>query len=171
MIKLVVSLICIYLVVLVSETTASAGVHVDNALFVDTNGRNRIYHGANFVQKGYPWYPEILLDEQYVSLLAQTGVNFVRLGYDYRYVSFLDSRERKFYVLCTRMMWAGTEPQPQQYNATYLSIMQNIIDLLGSHGIYVLLDMHQDVLSTRTGSYDGIPSWLYDRFPAPKHAC
>jgi Cellulase (glycosyl hydrolase family 5) len=70
-----------------------------------------------------------------------------------------------------RMMWAGVEPQPQNYNATYLNIMKQIVELLQSNGIFVLFDMHQDVLSGRTGSYDGIPGWLYDRFPPPAHPC
>lgn len=69
------------------------------------------------------------------------------------------------------MMWAGVEPQQKQYNMTYVKVMQQIVELLGSNGIYVLLDMHQDVLSSRTGSYDGIPAWLYDRFPPSQHAC
>ena len=69
------------------------------------------------------------------------------------------------------MMWSGVEPEPQKYNMTYLNIMKQMVDLLGSYDIYVLLDMHQDVLSSRTGSYDGIPAWLYDRFPATRHAC
>lgn len=69
------------------------------------------------------------------------------------------------------MMWAGVEPQPQQYNVTYLNVIKQIMELLRSHDIVVLLDMHQDLLSSRTGSYDGIPSWLYDRFPPPKHPC
>lgn len=68
-------------------------------------------------------------------------------------------------------MWAGVEPEPQQYNMTYLNIVQQIVELLGSNGIFVLFDMHQDVLSSRTGSYDGIPGWLYDRFPKPDHPC
>lgn len=68
-------------------------------------------------------------------------------------------------------MWAGVEPEPQKYNTTYLNIVGQIVELLGSYDIAVLFDMHQDVLSTRTGSYDGIPAWLYDRFPSPAHAC
>jgi endoglycosylceramidase len=70
-----------------------------------------------------------------------------------------------------RMMWAGVEPEPQQYNMTYLNIMKNIVELLQANQIFVLFDMHQDVLSSRTGSYDGIPAWLYDRFPPPAHPC
>jgi len=68
-------------------------------------------------------------------------------------------------------MWAGVEPAPQQYNVTYLNIMKQIVELLGTYDIFVLFDMHQDVLSSRTGSYDGIPAWLYDRYPPPAHAC
>ena len=68
-------------------------------------------------------------------------------------------------------MWAGVEPAEQKYNTTYLDIMGTIVELLGSYDIAVLFDMHQDVLSSRTGSYDGIPAWLYDKFPRPAHAC
>jgi endoglycosylceramidase len=68
-------------------------------------------------------------------------------------------------------MWSGVEPEPQKYNVTYLNVMKNIIELLESHSIFVLLDMHQDVLSDRTGGYDGIPAWLYDRFLPPVHPC
>jgi endoglycosylceramidase len=69
------------------------------------------------------------------------------------------------------MMWSGVEPEPQAYNITYINIMKQIVELLESNNIFVLFDMHQDVLSSRTGTYDGIPTWLYDRFPPPAHAC
>jgi hypothetical protein len=49
--------------------------------------------------------------------------------------------------------------------------MKNIVTSLESNQIFVLLDMHQDALSSRSGSYDGIPAWLYDKFPAPAHPC
>ncbi len=69
------------------------------------------------------------------------------------------------------MMWSGVEPEPQKYNLTYLNVMKTIVELLESNKIFVLFDMHQDVLSSRTGSYDGIPTWLYDRFPSPTYPC
>jgi hypothetical protein len=74
-------------------------------------------------------------------------------------------------IECFRMMWSGVEPEPQKYNVTYLNIMKEIVELLGANQIFVLFDMHQDLLSGRTGSYDGIPGWLYDRFPPPNHPC
>ena len=70
-----------------------------------------------------------------------------------------------------RIMWAGVEPESGRYNYTYINIMKNIVEVLQANKIYVLLDMHQDVLSSRTGPYDGIPTWLYDRFPPPAHPC
>jgi len=68
-------------------------------------------------------------------------------------------------------MWAGVEPEPGKYNYTYLNIMKNIVESLESNQIFVLFDMHQDVLSSRSGGYDGIPAWLYDKFPLPSHPC
>ncbi|CAF3644939.1 unnamed protein product [Rotaria sp. Silwood1] len=114
---------------------------------IDEANRVRFYHGVNFVRKEFPWYPSELLDSSFVTNLAQTGMNVVRLG----------------------IMWAGVEPKPQQYNVTYLNIMKQIVESLESNNIDVLFDMHQDVLSSRVGPYDGIPAWLYDQFPPPNH--
>ena len=69
------------------------------------------------------------------------------------------------------MMWSGVEPKPNNYNVTYLNIMKQIVELLESNQIFVLFDMHQDLLSSQTGSYDGIPAWLYAQFPPPNHSC
>jgi endoglycosylceramidase len=59
----------------------SANVHVNaDSLIIDDAGRARIYHGVNFVNKGFPWYPVELLDPNNIADLAQSGVNFMRLG-------------------------------------------------------------------------------------------
>ena len=74
-------LLLIALALLVTFCDGSANVRVSGSLIVDDAGRVRLYHGANFVNKGFPWYPPELLDPNNVRNLAQTGVNFVRLGY------------------------------------------------------------------------------------------
>ena len=74
-------LFLISLALLITFCDGSANVHVSDSLIVDDAGRVRIYHGANFVNKGYPWYPPELLDPVNVANLSQTGVNFIRLGY------------------------------------------------------------------------------------------
>jgi len=44
-------------------------------------------------------------------------------------------------------MWPGVEPERNEYNETYIKILQNITETAASYGIHTLLDMHQDVLS------------------------
>ncbi|VDN14695.1 unnamed protein product [Dibothriocephalus latus] len=41
------------------------------------------------------------------------------------------------------------------------------VDNFSKYGIYVILDMHQDSLSTMFGSYDAIPKWLLESYPKP----
>lgn len=65
----------------INYSDGSANVHVSDSLIIDDAGRVRIYHGVNFVNKGYPWYPPELLDPANVESLAQAGINFMRLGY------------------------------------------------------------------------------------------
>lgn len=43
-------------------------------------------------------------------------------------------------------MWSGYEPSEGQFNATYLQQQQAVVDMLARHGIYSLLDMHQDAM-------------------------
>ena len=43
-------------------------------------------------------------------------------------------------------MWAGVEPEPGQFNKTYVNILKEIVEKYKSDQIYFILDMHQDVL-------------------------
>ena len=55
-------------------------------------------------------------------------------------------------------MLPGYVPQRGKYNETYLSVMQGIVQRAAKYGIYILLDMHQDVLS-RKFCVEGFPDW------------
>ncbi|XP_013419244.1 endoglycoceramidase [Lingula anatina] len=113
--------------------------------FVDPNGRVMLFHGINMVQKGFPWYPATLLNKTKLRDYKNWGFNAVRLG----------------------MMWSGLEPQEGVFNTTYANIMSSIVDTLENYGMYSLLDMHQDVMSSKFQSYDGIPLWLVNKLPNP----
>lgn len=158
----------LFLTLFTVRAGGSSGVHTADSFILDQSGRRRIFHGLNFVEKQFPWYPQELLDPSYVSNLAKHGLNFVRLGWE-RKCCELHSTLTDGCLFST--MWSGVEPEPRKYNMTYLTIMKSIVSLLEENQIFVLLDMHQDVLSSRTGTYDGIPAWLYDRFPPPTHPC
>lgn len=75
-------LLAVSLLLLIVYCNASANVRVSDSLIVDDSGRVRLYHGINFVNKGFPWYPPELLDPVRVANLSQWGINFIRLGYE-----------------------------------------------------------------------------------------
>lgn len=125
--------------------TTKIKVDSDGHWFLDEFNRVRLFHGVNSVEKSFPWYFDYLLDDARLDDLVTFGMNIVRLG----------------------TMWPGVEPEDGVFNTTYINILQTIVQKLADRGIYVLLDMHQDVMSSLYGSYDGIPLWLVSSFPDP----
>lgn len=107
----------------------------------DTAGRVRLFHGVNGVHKAAPWYPGWLLNETLVEELESWGVNVIRVGW----------------------LFNGLMPAENFVNETYFQEQQRVVEMLASHGIYALLDAHQDVLSSRFCLYDAWPRWLIDR--------
>ena len=69
------------------------------------------------------------------------GFNAVRLGY----------------------MWSGVMPEENVYNETYVNLTKGIVENLAKRGIYTLLDMHQDVISSKFCGYDGAPLWVINK--------
>jgi endoglycosylceramidase len=99
---------------------------------VDEYNRTRFFHGTNVVMKEPPWYRPLewvpgvsSFGKQDVQNLHDLGLNIVRLGHS----------------------WAGAEPVRGSYNQTFLDIMKEQTKLAEDHGIYVLVDVHQDCLS------------------------
>ena len=133
--------------------------------FVDETGRIRTFHGVNAVEKLPPFLPQATgfsiersLSDIDAVHLSSWGINVVRLG----------------------VLWIGVVPAPGQVNQTYLEAARSIVRTLASHGIYTLIDMHQDVMGSRFCG-EGFPSWAVEkalrlsgfnatgatRFPAP----
>ena len=59
-------------------------------------------------------------------------------------------------------MWTGLRSDIKTASTTYSNIILKIIDDLSQRGIYVIIDMHQDMMSTKFASYDDVPRWLVD---------
>lgn len=113
-------------------------------VFVDSKtGRELVFHGTNVVVKGPPWLPRrdrfdpatSLVDKDF-SYMRQVGINLIRLG----------------------VMWVAGEAERGQYNDTYFGAVRQIVEDAAAFGIYVLLDMHQDVLSEKFCG-QGVPAW------------
>ena len=108
---------------------------------INFSGQVKIFHGVNFVAKQPPWYHEPLLDPSYAQDLRGWGLNVVRLG----------------------TMWSGLEPREGYYDMEYVEKLKQIITNFKDNGIYVILDMHQDVASQQFETYDGFPAWLVEK--------
>jgi hypothetical protein len=127
-------------------------------VLADTQGARVILRGVNVNQLGEyaardPQLPAVLpLGEQDFADIAALGMNVVRLT----------------------LSWSQLEPSPGQISATYLTRIRGALDWARAHGVYVVLDMHQDAWGMhvdapagtrcRPGSspmigWDGAPRW------------
>ena len=98
-------------------------------------------HGVNVVFKQEPFIPDLenfhpqnSLTERDIKDLKKWGINFVRLGVSWEAVE-VETKESTPNNLIT------------MYNYTYLDEIDKIIKSLGRHGIYTMVDMHQDVFA------------------------
>ncbi|GIP34783.1 hypothetical protein J2TS4_39930 [Paenibacillus sp. J2TS4] len=108
---------------------------IDGQRIVTEDGAQVILNGINLVckdkKKGY-------VEPCTESLFAwfhEQGFNVIRLG----------------------LIWDGVEPEPGVYDDEYLAKIKQQIVWAERHGIYVFLDMHQDLYSSLYG--DGAPLW------------
>jgi endoglycosylceramidase len=110
-------------------------IKIEDQKFVDANGRQVILNGINYISKSK--------DEKYLpqhgneifQQFADWGFNCIRLG----------------------IIWDGLEPEPGKYNEEYLAEIDKRIQWAGENGIYVFLDMHQDLYGSKFS--DGAPEW------------
>lgn len=79
----------------------------------------------------------------------------------YCYPGFADAlpwfRESGFNLIRLGIFWDGVEPEPGKYDRTYLEKVKEIVREAEKNGIYVMLDMHQDLFSVKF--IDGAPAW------------
>lgn len=103
----------------------------------NSDGQVVLLHGFNEVYKLAPYDPAASgFSEDDAAFLAANGFNVVRLG----------------------VIWAGVEPQPGVYDAAYVDSIRQTVDMLAAHGIYTIIDMHQDLYSASLGG-EGAPEW------------
>lgn len=128
-------LIEIFLLMLVNLTSQTENnmskIGIKDKWFVDEKNRIVLFHGINAIRKEFPWIPnkkeqDMTNDSQLLNL-KKWGFNTVRLG----------------------LMWSGLIPEKNIINQTYLDQMIQIVDKLASNNIYVIIDLHQDMMSSK----------------------
>jgi endoglycosylceramidase len=111
------------------------GLHVDGETIRDETGRVVLLRGVNVGLKKPPFLPSHSeLDVR--RLVRACGINFVRFS----------------------IAWRAVEPSPGRYDRVYLDGMAAAIENWTRAGVYVLVDMHQDVWGGPISSH-GAPVW------------
>lgn len=101
------------------------------------DGKVVILHGVNVVYKIPPYDPAAAgFGADDAQFLADSGFNVVRLGIN----------------------WAAIEPEPGLIDVSYLDGIDRTVQILAEHGIYTVLDMHQDLYSP-VFKGEGAPAW------------
>jgi endoglycosylceramidase len=116
----------------------------------DASGRAVILHGVNMVYKVPPYFPKaggFGVDD--ARFLHRHGFDTVRLGAIYK----------------------GVEPKPPanghpRYDNSYLRNLAKTQRLLGRHGVFSLVDFHQDLYNERFQG-EGWPDWQVQDDGAP----
>ncbi|HFE53715.1 MAG TPA: hypothetical protein ENK07_09730, partial [Bacteroidetes bacterium] len=113
----------------------SAPISVRDTHFVDAQGRQVLLHGVSVGSK----------DPERGYLGPETREDFARF--------------RAWGFNCIRFMifWDGVEPEPGAFDDAYLDSVATRVRWAHQTGLYVLLDMHQDLYSVRFA--DGAPEW------------
>lgn len=115
--------------------------------FVTESGKEVILHGVNVLcrerDNGH-FYPGF---ENAFPFFRKMGFNLIRFG----------------------IFWDGAEPEPGKLDYGYLEKVKRYVKLAAENGIYVLLDMHQDLFAQKF--IDGAPDWacLDEGLPHPEN--
>ena len=108
--------------------------------FVDKHGRIRLFNGYNIDDKLINQKQfKHNLDEEFFKKFRANGLDIIRLA----------------------VTWQNLEPEMGVYNESYLQSLDKIFELAEKYGVYILLDMHQDLYSGFDGKSvgDGAPLW------------
>jgi len=107
------------------------------SFLTNSDGQVVLLHGLNEVYKVAPGEPSASgFSDDDAAFLAANGFNAVRVG----------------------VIWSDLEPEPGEFNAAYLASIEQTVQTLGNHGIYSIIDFHQDGYSSEFGG-EGAPAW------------
>lgn len=112
-------------------------IHTQNNYFKDEYGRYLFLHGANV--SGSTKLPAT------VDPISYTGKPF---PLDEADANFAKLRDLGFNFIRLLVIWEGVEPEVSgEYDEEYLDYIEQIVAKANDYGIYVMLDMHQDLFS------------------------
>jgi endoglycosylceramidase len=119
------------------EPSGADSLGTTGSFLTNSDGQVVMLHGLNEVYKIAPGEPSASgFSDDDAAFLAANGFNAVRVG----------------------VIWSDLEPEPGVFNPAYLASIESTVQTLGNHGIYSIIDFHQDAYSTAFGG-EGAPAW------------
>lgn len=110
-------------------------IHINGMNFQTAEGKQVLFNGINVVckdkEQGY-FFPDL---EESFRAFRKMGFNLIRFG----------------------IFWDGVEPEPGKYDMEYLDQVKDAVLLAEKYGLYVMIDMHQDLFARKF--IDGAPDW------------
>ena len=108
-------------------------LHFEGNRFVNASSRQVLLHGLNVLNRQRPHlYPDL---DKALPWFKASGFNLIRFG----------------------IFWDAAEPEPGTIDFAYLNEIKRLVRATEAHGIYVILDMHQDLFAQKY--IDGAPDW------------
>ena len=117
--------------------------HCDNMVIRDELGRQSLFRGINVCIKNDKLKSKRalhgILKDKYFDILEENGVNIIRLG----------------------ITWELIEPEENRFSNKIMDVYKQFVRKCRDHGIYVFLDMNQDLFSVHCcrPHGDGAPKW------------
>ncbi len=134
--SLVAILVLLPIVLSCSKNRLNVGyVSVQGDKFVDEYNRTIILNGINYVTKHPEQYFKNDNDEEIFKQFKEWGFNCIRFG----------------------MSWRGIEPEPGKIDEAYLKEIDKRVKMAEENGMWLILDMHQDLYGGKYGN--GAPDW------------
>jgi endoglycosylceramidase len=115
--------------------------HVDAGEIKDASGRTVILRGANFA--GAHKFPP------HMSTFGADELHRLRDAFGFDVVRFL-------------VTWAAVEPQKGVFDEAYLDELDQRMQWAKDAGVFVVIDMHQDLYGEGFPGGDGAPAWACD---------
>jgi endoglycosylceramidase len=130
---------CALVVVAISSSASAGPLHAVDGRFVDDTGGTVILRGVDVAGDSKVPSFRPAMDPAIFDPLPGWGLNAVRLLFT----------------------WEAYEPQPGQFDDSYLAYYQSAIEAAWARGLYVVVDFHQDGFSRHLagGCGDGFPAW------------
>ncbi len=115
--------------------------YTEDGFIRDRDGRAIILRAIAFPSKDLDYWSEQPPDQDETDLafIAESGFNAIRLGIN----------------------WSRIEPERDQYDESYLDLVARHARLAADQGLYIFIDMHQDLYGVGFG-LEGAPYWTCD---------